>query len=105
MYETYSVDIADDSGNARETRTPSWHNAHVLKGVLTRLSFAVCVIVQVCDSFSQSFKLAEYGTSCTNQPYAPLTPVVGAYSSESTGIGIESGLGGAPGMGPTSGAP
>lgn len=36
---------------------------------------------------------------------APFTPVVGAYSSESTGMGMLSGRGGAFGICPTSGAP
>lgn len=35
----------------------------------------------------------------------PLTPTVGAYSRESVGIGMVLGRSGAPGMGPTSGAP
>lgn len=35
----------------------------------------------------------------------PFTPVVGAYSSESMGMGSVVGRGGASGMSPTSGAP
>ena len=53
--DTYTIDIADDCGDTRQSGTTTWHNADVLVCIQTALSLTVCVVVQVCDRFSKCF--------------------------------------------------
>lgn len=47
------VGIANDGGNANETSSAAWNNAHILPRVFARFVLTVVLIVQIRDSFSQ----------------------------------------------------
>lgn len=57
--DAYTIDIADDSSDTGQPRTTTWHYTDVLVRILAGLSLTVCVVVQVCDCFSECF--AEIG--------------------------------------------
>ena len=53
VLNTYSVDVADDGGDARQTCAPTGDDAHVLVGVLAALALAVGMVVQIRHSLAQ----------------------------------------------------
>jgi hypothetical protein len=49
-----TIDVANDSGNARKTCSPTRNDAHVLVGVLGRLSLSVSYVIEIGNSLSKS---------------------------------------------------
>ena len=50
---TYAVHVTDDGSYTRETRTTSWDDTNVLVGILTALTLAVGMVVEVGDRFTK----------------------------------------------------
>ena len=50
----YAIDVSDDSGDTRKASATTRHDANILESILACLSFTIGMIVQVCNSFSQS---------------------------------------------------
>ena len=109
VYERNSsntINITNDSSNARKTCPPPGNDANVLVSILGCLSLPVSRVIEVGDSFSKfCILLSKSNILDSTEPHALLTPVVGAYSSASKSYSILVGRSGAPGIGPTSGAP
>jgi hypothetical protein len=107
----YRVDVSNDSSDSRQPGPSTRNDANVLVGVLANLSAPVFVIIEACDGLAKCWDseikcVVERKVRMPNsEGHRPFTPVVGAYSKLSTGIGTEVGRSGASGIGPTSGAP